>query len=318
MGGIARNIVIGVVFALLYIGIGDCYDNLNAAKVPNENSANVENQRNGGTAALYKPIRPRAPDCSSFFPGTPAWNECFRVFTAEMANFNKRMQEHLQKFKHEDGINSGSSSSQSGPGYFSESYQNSNSMSTTNNYVGGYAITTENLPISTSIVNGILKVTLRTGPLDKFDSKIDGQEIKFEALSQGGSKTVRIMVPNGISVNDVKIDKTPDAIYITAPVKIGGGGNGSYQWSSSSSTGAGSGASSTFHNVGGFPAGGGMPPIPDYSNMFGNMFQNIFGLAFGGRNFAARAMQPPMGGAGVGYNNPFAYNNYYTPQVWFY
>ncbi|ODM97372.1 hypothetical protein Ocin01_09307 [Orchesella cincta] len=309
MGGINRNPIIGIVVTILFIGMGNCADNISASKVSTETG---ENQRNSAGPALFKPIKPKTPDCSNYFPGTPAWNECFRVFTSEMANFNTRMQEHMQKYKQEDGANGASIVTQFGPGYYSESHQNSHS--TSNNYIGGYAITAENLPISTSIVNGVLKVTLRTGQLDKFDSKIEGQEIKLNALSQGQSKAVRIAIPTGISINDVKIDRTPDAIYITAPVKLGNGGNSNFQWSSTSGNGASS--SSSFHNTGGefnTGGGGGMPPIPDYSNMFGNMFQNIFGLAFGGRNFGGRAMQPQMAGYN---NNPFP--SYYTPQVWFY
>lgn len=40
-----------------------------------------------------KPIKPQSPDCGMYFPGTPAWNDCFRKFMQSMANFQGQVHE---------------------------------------------------------------------------------------------------------------------------------------------------------------------------------------------------------------------------------
>jgi hypothetical protein len=230
-----------------------------------------------------------------------------------MAEFQTRMHEFVKSQPKETGRPSGNSPG----GSFSQGSFNSQSTSTSNSYVGGYAIQAINMGLSTSMSNGILKVTFNTGgPIDSFDRRVEGNELQFRVVSRGQQKIGRIIVPKVVRMEDVKLDRTADAIYLTAPAPPG---NGFSQMSQSSSSTSGSGfnsqnfqTSSGLGGAGQFPMGP-VAPMPDLQNMFQNMFQNFLPSLFGGMPGGRVPVQKPK--VGKEYSPG---SNYPIPGVWFF
>lgn len=135
------------------------------------------------------------------------------------------------------------------------------------------------MALSTSMINNFIKVKLYTGPIDKYDSTTNGNEISINVVSKGQRKYARIIVPKGINPADVKVERSSDSVYLTGPTSVNDGGN--YHISQSESTGSGSGftTSSVSNSIGQMPP----IPMPDFQNMFQNIFQNVFSNIFGGR-----------------------------------
>lgn len=192
-----------------------------------------------------------------------------------------------------------------------------NSISTSNSFTGGYSIKAVNMQMSTSLLNNVVKVVLQPGPIDKFDTRTNGNEITLIVVSKGQRKWAQIIVPPSIKVSDVKIERSADSIYLVGPTPANLGGN--FQISQSSDSSSSYGGGSFNQNFGQFHAGNiaSMPPIPmpEFQNAFQNMFQNLFANMFGVGN-AGRTYYSPR-------NSRYAeaeqgYTGQMGPLMWFY
>lgn len=84
---------------LLFIGIAGGEANLINSNPPNITTTITDGQKNSNSIPVAVPqsSKPKPPDCFNYFPGTLQWNECFRRFSQDMANYQVQMQDHVQQ-----------------------------------------------------------------------------------------------------------------------------------------------------------------------------------------------------------------------------